>query len=304
MPFDSSKTTDSAEQNAVTRFGHLRDRLCGLAVEDRYNPYKIFHWPDSLPQDVFWMSPALLSVTGTAAAAELTQEQLIRLSHWESINFYSLNVHGIRELLGPIVDRIHTREFQESSEFFHHFIGEENEHMWFFATFCQRYGGKIYPVVHLRTEKSDDPEVNNLLIFARILLLEELVDYFNMTMANDNSLPEIVCQVNRIHHRDESRHVAFGRELVHTLHVAVKRKVTSKTVREIETYLKRYAAFCLQSFYSPYAYQDAGIPDQFGFRQRVLKDPAREDFHRTVLRRPVGFMIKAGVFEDDKIEVA
>src|SRR5258707_12819903 len=90
------------------------------------------------------MSPELTTTHGAELAETLTREQLFALSKQESINFYSLNVHGIRELLIEVVGRIHTPGFETPSEFFHHFIGEENEHMWFFAEFCLRYGGKLF----------------------------------------------------------------------------------------------------------------------------------------------------------------
>src|SRR5439155_16372831 len=118
--------------------------LSAQSIEDYYNPYKTFEWPDSLPENMWWMSPELTTTAGTELDDELDLEQRRRLSRVESINFYSLNVHGIRELLIEVTRRIHTTEFATPSEFFHHFIGEENEHMWFFAEFCLRYGGKIY----------------------------------------------------------------------------------------------------------------------------------------------------------------
>ena len=41
-------------------------------------------------------------------------------------------------------------------------------------------------------DRNRDPEAESFLVFARILLFEELVDHFNMRMAKDESLPEIV----------------------------------------------------------------------------------------------------------------
>src|SRR5437879_2825170 len=126
------------------RFLEILERLTNKSIDDYYNPYKLFEWPESLPEQMWWMSPELTTTHGTEAARRLTQEQLYALSRHESVNFYSLNVHGIRELLIEVTRRIHTSGFETPSEFFHHFIGEENEHMWFFAEFCLRYGNKIY----------------------------------------------------------------------------------------------------------------------------------------------------------------
>src|ERR1700739_3437533 len=199
------------------RLRSILDRLTSMSEEDYYNPYKLFQWPDSLPQDVYWMSPELMSVYGTQAAGALSEKQLHAISKWESINFYSLNVHGIRELIIEIIQRIHTHDFRVSSEYFHHLIGEENEHMWFFANFCLRYGGKIYPSKVLRIQNNAG-RATHLLVSARVLISEEIVDFFNKRMGADERLHPTIRQLNAIHHQDESRHVAFGRQIVSLFH--------------------------------------------------------------------------------------
>src|SRR2546422_11238359 len=93
------------------RLREVLDRLSAQSIEDYYNPYKTFDWPDSLPGDLWWMSPELLTIAGSEFEDELDLAQRQRLSRFESVNFYSLNVHGIRELLIEVTRRIHTREF-------------------------------------------------------------------------------------------------------------------------------------------------------------------------------------------------
>ena len=281
------------------RLVQVLDRLNSLSIKDRYNPYVDFKWPSALPDDAFWMSTELLSVAGTAVAEELTPAQLKRLSQWESINFYSLNVHGIRELLAQVVRRIHTRAFAVESEFLHHFIGEENEHMWFFATFCRLYGGKLYPEVRLKYDPNPDRAIEDFLVFARILIFEEIVDFYNVTMGKDPSLPPIVRKLNETHHRDESRHVAFGRELLVHMHQKLRRTKDDVAFRHVEDYLRRYIAYTFEQFYSPLAYADAGLADPFGLRQRMLADPARGAFHRTALRKTTAFLKKAKILPDE-----
>ena len=293
-------TIDAA---ATDRFVELLDRLAEKSVEDHYNPYQTFQWPETLPADSLWMSRDLLSTHGTDLAEELDPQVLINLSRWESANFYSLNVHGIRELLIEVVRRIHTPGFEKPSEFFHHFLGEENQHMWFFAEFCLRYA-KIYPSPKLKAISHDNPDVENFLVFARILLFEEIVDYYNMRMADDDSLHETIRQVNRIHHRDESRHIAFGRELVGLLHRVMREKVSQEQLGEAESYLKRYIVHSLHSFYNPQVYRDAGIPDPLEFRRRILNDDRRRPWERKVVRKPMSFLLKQEIFSDDTLPAA
>src|SRR5436305_2733916 len=240
----------------------LLSRITEMSVETYYNPYKMFEWPEALPDEQWWMTPDLLTVAGTRFAAELPEERLQALSKWESIHFYSLNVHGIRELLLEVVKRVQAPGYDEESEFFHHFIGEENEHMCFFATFCWKYGRKIYPNRKLAFSIDEvAPDVESFLVFSRILIFEEIVDFFNLRMGRDEALHPIIRQVNSIHHQDESRHIAFGREIVKKLFHHVAATQPADQVAEAQDYLKRYLVASIQSLYSPAVYRDVGIAE-------------------------------------------
>ncbi|MEW2400452.1 diiron oxygenase [Streptomyces sp. NPDC046862] len=283
------------------RFREVLDRLSEKAIEDYYNPYQHFDWPDALDENRMWMSPELLTPYGTRHFDELGEQTLIRLSKWESVNFYSLNVHGIRELLIEVVGRIHMPGFEVPSDFFHHFIGEENEHMWFFAEFCRRYGNKIYGSTAMRADSAWEPEVENFLVFARILFFEELVDHYNTRMAQDTSLCDTIRQVNRLHHQDESRHIAFGRELVALLFTRMREAVGEERLREVEAYLKRYVVFSVNSLYNPHVYRDAGIADPLALRNALIADEARRAHERRAIRKPLAFFLKTGIFTDDTL---
>ncbi|WP_433326870.1 diiron oxygenase [Spirillospora sp. CA-294931] len=293
-------TTDLA---ADERFKTVLDRLTGLSQRDYYNPYSLFEWPESLPEDAWWMSPELLSVHGTGYGGTLTGEQLRAVSRWESLNFYSLNVHGIRELLTALVARIHTEEFALPSEYFHHVIGEENEHMWFFATFCRRYG-RIYPVRTLGLAGPGVPEADHFLVFARLLIFEEIVDVFNQRMGVDERLHPTIRQVNQVHHQDESRHIAFGRQAVALLHSRLRDRLDRSRLDELERYLKRYMRSSVDSLVNPAVFRDAGLPEPYRVRREILADPAHEEYTRRVLRRSVDFMVNEQIFADDGIPPA
>lgn len=289
---------------ASDRFSAILKRLSEKAVEEYYNPFVHFTWPETLPDGVYWMTPSLVSTHGTRVGSELDEEQLMELSKWESVNFYSMNVHGIRELLMEVIDRIHMPGFEVPSQFFHHFIGEENEHMWFFAEFCLRYGGRIYPTLRLRTAPEEDPDVANLLVFSRILLFEEVVDHYNTTMADDERLHGTIREVNRIHHKDESRHIAFGRELVSLLFDRLRDRLDSERRERIETYLKRYITTILDSFCSPTVYRDAGLGHIPRLRERVLSDPGRHEAELHAVRKPMSFFVRSGIFADASLRPA
>jgi hypothetical protein len=272
-------------------------RLDQMAESGYYNPYTIFDWPESIEPDKPWMSESLTTLAGTEMWGELSREQQLALTRYEAINFFSLNIHGIRELMSEVVMRIHDRTYANVSEFLHHFIGEENEHMWFFARFCLRYGGKLYPaqpslkadsVAHL------SPVAREMIVFARILIFEEIVDYYNANMATDPSLPDIAREINRVHHQDESRHVAFGRMVFTNLLAQVVKRDPAE-VPAVAEYLENYLQYSIGTLYDPAAYRDAGIPDALALRRRALAHPARIAAHDQVLKRTRAFLSKSGV---------
>ncbi|MEV7023517.1 diiron oxygenase [Kitasatospora sp. NPDC093558] len=278
------------------RFQEIMDRLTGKSIDDYYNPYRLFEWPERLPENTWWMSPELTTTHGTELAGQLTPEQLHTLSKHESINFYSLNVHGIRELLTEVVARIHTTGFETPSEFFHHFIGEENEHMWFFAEFCLRYGKKIYrqPAAGSETP-TQNPKIESLLVFTRILIFEELVDHYNSTMAADERLHDTIRAINRIHHQDESRHIAFGRELVALLYQDLQETATDQELTDISTYLRRYLTHSFESLYHPQVYRDAGFDKPHEIRRLLLESPARAEAEQRTFRKTTKYLEKTGL---------
>jgi P-aminobenzoate N-oxygenase AurF len=283
-------------------FGDVLDRLVNLSERDYYNPYRLFEWPDTLPQGRYWMTPELMVEHGTRAGSALSERQLHAVSKWQSINFYSLNVHGIRELLREIIARIHTAEFTVPSAYFHHIIGEENEHMWFFAQFCLRYGGKIYPSRSMSLAAPAIAGADHFLVFARLLIFEELVDVFNQRMAQDENLDPTIRKVNEVHHHDESRHIAFGRKIVAMLHEDLKQRIGESELRTLEAYLKRYMRSSVDGICEPGVYKDAGIAEPYALRRAVLSDPAYPAYIQRVLKRSVSFMTNAGIFTSGLFE--
>jgi hypothetical protein len=281
------------------RLLEILDRLSNMSIEDYYNPYQMFEWPDTLPQHMWWMSPELTTTFNTEVAGELEEEQLFRLSKFESVNFYSLNVHGIRELLIEVTKRIHTDEFATPSEFFHHFIGEENEHMWFFAEFCQRYGKKIYKQLRGGAETVPPGNAASLLVFTRILIFEEFVDHFNLRMASDERLNDTIRQINRIHHQDESRHIAFGRELVRVLFESFQSQAAPEELDQVRTYVKRYLTHSFESLFNPEVYRDAGIPKPLEVRRRLLEGPRRSELEAQVFRKTLPYLTKLGLLAEE-----
>jgi hypothetical protein len=276
-------------------------RLCDLSVERAYDPFRDFEWPASVPEDGLWMSEDLLSVHGTPYMAELTEAERWRLSRWELVNFFSFNVHGIKELMQTVLSCIHKAGHETTSEYFHHFLDEENKHMWFFAEFCRRYGGKIYVTQKVQFPSFSEDDIQNFIAFAKILISEQVSDFYNVRMMTDESLHPIVRKLNRVHHEDESRHIAMGLSVVRLMYEPLVERYPSDTLRQIANYLSRYIQFFFESFYNPSAYRDAGLQDPYEWRRKLIENPARKEFHGQVLRRTANFFHSSGIAQGEII---
>jgi len=105
----------------------------------------------------------------------------------------------------------------------------------------------------------------------------------------------IIRQVNAIHHQDESRHIAFGREIVKKLFQHAAGTQPADQVRRAQDYIKRYLVASIQSLYSPSVYRDAGIADPYELRTALLQDPGRRAADERTLRRTLDFFQGNGI---------
>ncbi|NEO41274.1 MAG: diiron oxygenase [Moorea sp. SIOASIH] len=217
----------------TTKFVKTLNKLISQTNADTYDPFKELVWPEYIEGGKLWMSLDLMSIHGTRFEDELSQEQLIELSKWEFINFCSLNVTGIRELLVEMTGRLHTVGFEILSEYLHCLIAEENEHMWYFSKFCLQYGGKIYPDRALAIASLPEADIANFMLFTRILIFEEIVDFYNRKMGKDQTLPKFIQDINWLHHSDEGRHITYGRQYIELVFQQLKDKYPEQRILEV-----------------------------------------------------------------------
>jgi hypothetical protein len=242
-----------------------------------------------------------MSTHGTRFEKDLDEHTRTELSKWECINFFSLNVNGIRDLLVALMERLHTPGFEQVSEYMHCFVAEENEHMWYFAKFCNDYAGKIYKDRAIFLGESAEPDIENFLIFIRAVIFEELVDIFNRTMGGDERLDPFVRELNRLHHLDEVRHIAFGRLYVDLFHQQLRDKYPKERIEEIENQIKRFIQISVLKLYSPAMYQDAGFERPTRVRKELLGDPARIEFNHSLMASTARYLAKVGILSDERI---
>lgn len=292
MPVAELKRIDDAPA-----FTARLDQLVRLSRERHVNSFADIEWVDAIPDDEWWLSPELLSVHGTEFAETLSEAQLKRLSKWECINAFSLNVEGERELLTALSAQLYAPDLPHIDTYIHHFIDEENKHLWFFAEFCRRYGGKIYSSKKVGVANEQFcREMDFFLLFARIFLFEEIGGYYNVVAGGDERVSPFVRMIHQVHHADEARHITFGRAILsQSKDIAFSAAGAAEREAAI-AHLQRYLQISIEALYQPAMYRDSGIEGGVALRRRLLADPARREHHdSTLLRRPLKFMNEIGV---------
>ena len=135
-----------------------------------------------------------------------------------------------------------------------------------------------------------------MITFAKIVLFEEIVDHFNSRVAADSSIDPFIRELNSVHHRDESRHISFGREMVLWLYEGLKRDADEPLMRAVDEYLRGYLLNSVQMLYNPTVYQDAALPgDAYARRRRLIEHKGRLAAHMAFVRKPEAFLLKHGM---------
>lgn len=265
--------------------------------EEQFIDPAAMQWPDSIDADAWYFTPELISIFGTPAWEALDEAGRKRLSLTEAVNFFSLNIHGERYLISEISARVNENDSGELSRYLLHFIDEETRHMMYFAGFCRRFVGDVYPDRTLHAESSGDAELDTLLLFARINVFEEIVDHYNRIMAKDERLAPVVREINRIHHVEELRHLQFGRRfLKESLERHVERWDAGRR-EELRQQLSAYVEFVWKQYYNPQAYRDAGIDDALALRKAAFDAPAAREHRRAINERRLSYLRKLELLE-------
>jgi len=265
------------------------------------NPYQSLIFPPAVGVGEEWFTtPELISLYGTDSYQQIDERRQRTLSFYEAVNFYSLNIHGERMLLEGLAHRLYDAELRDVAKYLHHFLDEENKHMIYFATFCLQYAGKIYPDRKVVFPREYAPGEEHMLFFGRVMIFEEIVDYFNRHMGTDDRLAKVAQEINRLHHADESRHLVFGRRIVKELFEQWRAKWSEATLEGIRAYLSGYFRVVWREYYNRDAYGDAGIDDADGVARRMLEsEEGPRAFRRKVSRSSIEYLMKIGLLTEE-----
>lgn len=241
----------------MSTFTESVKKLCDASVKSYLNPYSYIEWPEQVDLNQWFISPELISIYGTPVYEGLDDETRRNLSFYEAVNFFSLNIHGEKNLVEGLAHRLYSKSFCEFSEYLHHFLDEENKHMIYFGGFCRRYAGKIYRDRKLAVAREYAPGEEDFLFFARVMIFEEIVDAYNVRVAGDERVEKTARQINKIHHLEEARHLVFGRQIVQYLFEKHSPSWDTATRAALQSYLAHYIASSWKEYYNPDVYKDA-----------------------------------------------
>lgn len=281
---------ESARELAVRLTRQSRDQL--------WNVYTELDWPERLTGDRYAMSPELVSIHGTELWESLDEPARMRASLYEVANFFSLTLQGERPLVAGLSDRLYsTRMTPETTEYLHHFIDEENKHMAMFGLFLQKYVGKVYPEKKISLDRKYERGEDEVAFFCKVMVVEELGDYYNVKMMLDDSIEPIVKRINWLHHRDESRHLGFGRRHLAELCERWAGTWSEQTRTGFAEWLAQYLRSSWNDFYNPTMYKDAGLGDGYAIRKMALAHPVTAEHRQRATKKLVNIFLRLGLLD-------
>jgi hypothetical protein len=247
----------------------------------------------------WYTSPELISLYGTDHYSDLSESRQRRLSFLEAVNFFSLNIHGEKSLIEGLARRLYEKKSSIYSDYLHHFLDEENKHMVYFGGFCMRYAKKIYPDKKMILERDYAPGEEDFLFFAKVLIFEEIVDVYNVRMAQDERLAPIAREINRLHHRDEARHLVFGRQLVSELFEEYAPQWDTEILQGVRKYLEQYLLATWKEYYNPDVYRDLKMDHPYDVSQQAFEQEITRAHRQQITRGCVQYLLSHGILETE-----
>ena len=277
----------------------VADKLSRGSKKLSYDVHKRFAWPERLDASQWLMSPEYVSLYGTPLWDAMSEAQRRTLAFYECAGFFSMILHGERPLLEGMSHRLYTLEKNMTvTEYMHHFLDEENKHMIMFSAFLRRYFGKVYPEKKVPYARALASGEEDIAFFAKVLVVEELSDVYNVALAADERLAPIVREINHTHHVDEARHIYFGRVYLKQLWDRAAPAWSEAQRESFRTWLVDYVNASWRDFNSAAVYRDAGIAEPYEAREMALASPACRAHRQRCSEKYLGNLVSRGILRE------
>jgi hypothetical protein len=271
----TTPTRDSIPAHELDGFA---EKLVRASERVDWVPFSRLAFPEKLEPDRPLMSAEVSSLSDHPALLALNSEARWRFGLLETVNFFSLNIHGEQALVAELVARLYRGRFGSGSpavsRYLQHFIHEENSHTYMLAEFCNRYYGRVMPEVVSRFETPSLSRAGtDLLFFARVYVLETMLDLVNRACMQDETLDPTVRAVHRAHHVDEARHMAFDRAIISSLALEMRDALQFDELDTVQRLVSAYARYAFSLLANPRVYREAGIPDPLRVMKEIQASP-------------------------------
>lgn len=239
----------------------------------------------------------LLSLYHHPIYASLSVEQKWKLGLLETINFFSINIHGERKLVQGLEERLYVPSRFGGSwdigNYLQHFIHEENAHTHMLAGYCYRYGDGVMKDYAIQVEEPRLSDVSaELLFFGRVFVFETFLDYLNTNAMRDERLDVTVRQIHRFHHDEEARHMAFDRGVIEFCAERAEAMALRDEMELISKLLDDYGRVAVKSLYSPVVYKKIGIKNPTEVAQEAQSIPQRIEIEDAWRSNTRAFLVK------------
>lgn len=267
-------------------------KLSSVSTRAHPHPAAQLQWPDSIPTDSWFTSPEFISLYGTDIYESLDETARKKLSFWEAVNFYSLNINGEKPLVEGLNRRLYSKDHSDVTAYLHHFLDEENKHMQYFGRFCMQYAKKVYSDKKVNFPRTFAPGEEDFLFFAKVMIFEEIADFHNIAQGNDDRLHPLARSINQLHHQDEARHLIFGREWVAAAFGEGLKHWSESVVEGISEYLKGYLVATWKEYYNPQVYLDSGLQDAYSAFESAWQSPAARSHRQNASEKVLAYLYK------------
>lgn len=261
-------------------------RLIAASDSTGHDPFRRVEFPEALDGTRLLMPAPLLSLYHHPVYDTLDAQQRWQLSLLETVNFFSINIHGERALVTGLEQRLYRSRTPwdnfETSRYLQRFIHEENSHTHMLAEFCHRYHGGILPDASLALDGSAlSPLAQDLQFFGRTFVLEGFLGYLNLRVMRDDSLEPTARAVHHAHHSDESRHIAFDRAVLKLIVDMLIDQGGEDEIRIVAGQLDQYRQVAQRRLYNASIYRRIGLSNgvQLGHEARQARERQAIEAH-------------------------
>lgn len=281
-------------------FGPSIEKLVAASERRGTAPFGRVRFPDALDPAAPVLPESFVSLRGHPLFAALDGEQRRQLGLLETVNFFSLNIHGEQALVAGLAERLYRNrwpgESARVSRYLQHFIHDENSHTYMLAEFCGRYGGGVMPEhVYAFETPALSRRGLDLLFFGRVYVLETFLDHFNRGVMKDVTADPTARAVHRSHHLDESLHIAFDRVILSSLARVMDDEGLASEKAAIGTLLRNYAEYAFARLLNPRVYRALGLPDPLRLVEEVRASETWRTFKAGIIDRQFADLRKLGV---------